>query len=125
MRGIAIDSRLTEPGDLFVALPGDPGPRFQATSRSDRDGHDFVPHAVANGAVAVLVHRDVDTRRGARDSRGRPVTGCDHVGRALGLGRAGRERLNTPVVAVTGSSGKTTLRHFAATAIALRDRPAA
>ena len=52
VRGIAIDSRLTEPGDLFVALPGDPGPRFQATSRSDRDGHDFVPHAVENGALS-------------------------------------------------------------------------
>ena len=117
MRGIAIDSRLTEPGDLFVALPGDPGPRFQATSRSDRDGHDFVPHAVANGAVAVLVHCDVDTRRGAADPAVAQLRVADTLDGLWALGRAGRERLNTPVVAVTGSSGKTTFKTFAATAL--------
>ena len=117
VRGIAIDSRLTEPGDLFVALPGDPGPRFQATSRSDRDGHDFVPHAVENGAVAVLVHRDVNTRRGAADPAVAQLRVADTLDGLWALGRAGRERLNTPVVAVTGSSGKTTFKTFAATAL--------
>ena len=116
VRGIAIDSRLTEPGDLFVALPGDPGPRFQATSRSDRDGHDFVPHAVENGAVAVLVHRDVDTQRSA-GSEVAQLRVADTLDGLWAVGCAGRARVNGPVVAVTGSSGKTTFKTFAAAAL--------
>ena len=114
VRGIAIDSRLTEPGDLFVALPGDPWPRFQATSRSDRDGHDFVPHAVENGAVAVLVHRDVDTADATTVAQLRVADTLDGL---WALGRAGRARIDCPVVAVTGSSGKTTFKTFAAAAL--------
>ena len=38
--GISIDSRTLKAGDLFVALHGDPGPRFFSSHRSDRDGHD-------------------------------------------------------------------------------------
>ncbi|MCY4012290.1 MAG: UDP-N-acetylmuramoyl-tripeptide--D-alanyl-D-alanine ligase [Gammaproteobacteria bacterium] len=111
VRGVAIDSRLTEPGDLFVALPGDPGPRFQATVRSDRDGHDFVPHAVENGAVAVLVHRAI------ADPGIPQLRVADTLDGLWSLGRAGRERLDGPVVAVTGSSGKTTFKSFAAAAL--------
>ncbi len=47
--GIHADSRLVEPGDLFVAIPG-----------VDVDGHRFVGEAVAAGAVAVLGERPVD-----------------------------------------------------------------
>ena len=41
--GITADSRLVEPGDLYVALPG-----------AARHGASFVPDALAAGAVAVL-----------------------------------------------------------------------
>ena len=37
--GISIDSRSIQPGDLFIALTGDPGPRFNVSHRSERDGH--------------------------------------------------------------------------------------
>ena len=47
--GGAVDSRLVEPGNLFVALPGE-----------HVDGHDFVPAALAAGAAGVLVSRPVD-----------------------------------------------------------------
>ena len=46
--GVGIDSRGIGPGELFIALPGDPGPRFNASSRSQRDGHDYVGHARRN-----------------------------------------------------------------------------
>ena len=108
--GVSIDSRRTKPGDLFVALPGDPGPRFQATARSDRDGHDYVGHAVANGAVAVLVNRPVEVAAPQ-------LQVADTMDGLWDLGRAARARLDAPVVAVTGSSGKTTFKSFAATAI--------
>lgn len=108
--GIGIDSRLTEPGDLFVALSGDPGPRFQASTRSDRDGHDYAKNAVEKGAVAVLAHRDGDY--------GAPTLMVkDTLDGLWDIGRAARRRLDGPVVAVTGSSGKTTFKSFAAAAL--------
>jgi UDP-N-acetylmuramoyl-L-alanyl-D-glutamate--2,6-diaminopimelate ligase len=48
IRGIAIDSRLARPGDLFVALRG-----------GSQDGHEFIPAAVENGAAAVVGERDL------------------------------------------------------------------
>ena len=105
--GVSIDSRRTAPGDLFIALAGDPGPRFRPSARSSRDGHDFARHAVAAGAVAVLAHRPSDY--------GAPTLRVGDTLDALwALGRAGRARFSGPVVAVTGSSGKTTFKGFAA-----------
>ncbi len=108
--GVGIDSRLTEPGDLFVALAGDPGPRFQATARSDRDGHDYARNAAEKGAVAVLAHRKGDY--------GAPTLMVEDTLDGLwDIGRAARQRLDGPAVAVTGSSGKTTFKSFAAAAL--------
>jgi UDP-N-acetylmuramoyl-tripeptide--D-alanyl-D-alanine ligase len=52
--GISIDTRTLQKGDLFVALRGDPGPRFNTDSRSDRDGHDFIAAARRGGASTIL-----------------------------------------------------------------------
>lgn len=108
--GISIDSRKVEPGDLFVALTGDPGPRFNPSHRSDRDGHDFIDAALANGAVGVLAH---DGR--SRSAPQLQVT--DTLDALWALGAAARARLRGPVVAVTGSSGKTTAKAFLAAAL--------
>ncbi|HEY5646784.1 MAG TPA: UDP-N-acetylmuramoyl-tripeptide--D-alanyl-D-alanine ligase [Pseudomonadales bacterium] len=108
--GIAFDSRKVAPGDLFVALSGDPGPRFNPSHRSDRDGHDFIDAAVAAGAVGVLAH----------DGRARQVPQlqvADTLDGLWALGRAARQRLRCPVVAVTGSSGKTTVKGMLAAAL--------
>ena len=59
--GISIDTRSLQPGDLFVALRGDPGPRFNTDSRTDRDGHDFIGDAQARGAVGALTQRPTGT----------------------------------------------------------------
>lgn len=91
---VVIDSRQVEPGDLFVALPGE-----------RVDGHDFAAHAVAAGAVAAVVGRAV------------PVPGLlvDDPRQALArLARAVVERVAPTVVAVTGSSGKTTTKDLLA-----------
>lgn len=108
--GIAIDSRLLATGDLFVALLGDPGPRFHASSSSERDGHDFVADAIRRGAAGVLVHRD--ERYGAPTLRV-----PDTLDGIWTLGRHRRGRLACPVAAVTGSSGKTTCKEFLAAAL--------
>ena len=64
IRGAAVDSRVVEPGQVFVALPGE-----------HVDGHAFVDQAIARGAAAVLVSRPhrrpvVDRRRDRRSCRG-------------------------------------------------------
>ena len=111
---IVIDSRIVQPGDLFVALRG---PRF--------DGHDFVGEVLKNGAVAAVVERKADLKVGLYDtgSRGGGEAGSRRGG-PLGpptlievddtlqalqdLARAVRIESRARVIAITGSAGKTT-----------------
>lgn len=96
--GIDIDSRALRAGDLFVALAG------------ERDGHDFVPAAVTAGASGVLVARD-----GAWGVPSLRVQ--DTLDGLRAIARAGRARLQGQLVAITGSSGKTTLKTLLADAL--------
>lgn len=92
--GAFIDSRQPRPGALFVPIV------------AARDGHDFMAHAIAGGAAAVLI------------GPGRPVpdaevTVVEVEDTLVALGRLGarsRDRLEGPVVSITGSNGKTTTR---------------
>lgn len=109
--GVGIDSRSLVAGDLFVALPGDPGPRFKASSTSSRDGHDYIGHAARQGASGALVHR-------GGDHGGLPVLRVEDTLDGLwSIARHRRRELDGAVVAVTGSSGKTTLKGFLAEAL--------
>ena len=56
---VHMDSRTIEPGDLFVALSGDPGARFNPSYRSSVDGHDFVEQAFQAGAAGVVQTHEV------------------------------------------------------------------
>lgn len=103
--GIDFDSRTIGPNELFLALPGDPGPRFNVLQRTDRDGHDFVHSAQANGAVGALVHREIDSQIGLLKV---PNT----IDALWQIARYRRDQFQAPVIAVTGSSGKTTLKSF-------------
>ena len=91
------DSRSLRAGDLFVALRGE---RF--------DAHDFLPQARAAGAAAVLAER------GVADS-GLPGLQVADAGQALQqLARGWRAGLQLPLIAVTGSNGKTTVTQMIA-----------
>jgi UDP-N-acetylmuramoyl-tripeptide--D-alanyl-D-alanine ligase len=91
--GVAIDTRLLAPGDLFVALQG------------ERDGHDFVAEAFAKGAAGALVSRDV--------AAAGPVLRVDDTLAALTrLAEFARARARAKIVAVTGSVGKTTTKEM-------------
>jgi UDP-N-acetylmuramoyl-tripeptide--D-alanyl-D-alanine ligase len=98
---ISTDSRTAGPGDLFVALKGD---RF--------DAHDFL-HEVANRHVsAVLVSRSPGDWR-------IPALRVDDTRTALGaLALGWRRRFTLPLVAVTGSNGKTTVKEMIASIFA-------
>ncbi len=91
--GAGIDSRTISPGALFVPV------------RGDRDGHDFVPAAVAAGAGGYL------TAAGRRVG-GAFAIGVEDTEAALwGIGVLARTRV-PEVVAITGSVGKTTTKDF-------------
>jgi UDP-N-acetylmuramoyl-tripeptide--D-alanyl-D-alanine ligase len=93
------DTRTIAPGDLFVALAGE---RF--------DGHDFVREALARGAVAALVRNDR-----VRELAGAPLVAVPDTLAALGaLAAHWRRRFELPVVAVSGSNGKTTTKEMVA-----------
>ena len=103
--GIHFDSRLIQSGDLFIPLPGDPGPRFNVVTRSDRDGHDFISNAIDNGAIGVITKQDIEAEVPTVRVR-------DTIDALWTLGKFRRDELKCPVVAITGSSGKTTLKNF-------------
>ena len=94
-----LDSRAVETGGLFVALAGE-----------HVDGHDFAARAVDAGAAAVLASRDA----------GVPGVVVPDVTRALGLlaRHVLAEREDVHVVALTGSSGKTSVKDLLAHVLA-------
>ena len=95
--GVSIDSRAITAGDLFVALVG---PRF--------DGHDYLDDVAAKGAVAALVQREVP-------GSALPQLVVADTRLALGqLGALNRAMFSRPVAAITGSSGKTTVKEMLA-----------
>ncbi|MBA59025.1 MAG: hypothetical protein CMQ40_07615 [Gammaproteobacteria bacterium] len=101
--GVSIDSRTLRPGDLFIALSGNSGSNFAEAGNVFRDGHDFIGDAINSGAAAVM------------SSRGEPdqyesIQVSDTFSGLWDLGRAGRARMQAPVIAITGSNGKTTAR---------------
>lgn len=96
VRGYSIDSRTLQPGDLFFAIQGEL-----------RDGHDFVGDALGRGASAAVVRES--------HTGGGPVVRVPDTSAALArLAARVRRRWGRPVVAVTGSAGKTTTKDAAA-----------
>ena len=105
IQGLCIDSRGVQPGDLFIALAGDPGLRFHGTGAASRDGHEFVAAAVSNGASGVMLSQAMTPAVPVLQVR-------DTLDGLWQLGQAGRQRMQGLVVGITGSSGKTTARQW-------------
>lgn len=117
---VGVDSRNLAPGALFVALPGDPGPRFNPGYRSNVDGHDFVANAAAAGAAGALVHKTRSELCSGNSSipKNFPLIQVNDTYDGLwALGRLARARITGDVIAVTGSSGKTTAKNFLSRAL--------
>ncbi len=104
MSGVAIDTRVLQPGDLFVAIRGE-----------RVDGHDFGSQALAAGAVAALVERRLDIDL--------PQVLVNNTQLALGdLASAVRAQRQARVVGITGSNGKTTVKSLVASILSLHGR---
>ncbi|MGI0492691.1 UDP-N-acetylmuramoyl-tripeptide--D-alanyl-D-alanine ligase [Alkalinema pantanalense CENA528] len=97
--GLTTDSRTIQPGQLFLALRGE---RF--------DGHQFVETAIAQGAVAAIVDRQYPVADSAL-----PLIQVDDTLKAYqAIGRWWRQQFNIPVIGITGSVGKTTMKELVA-----------
>lgn len=107
VQSISTDSRNLVSGDAFVALRGD---RF--------DGHGFVETAAAAGATVAIVDQAFELTESLRQ-----VGHCsilqveDTLAAYQALGRYWRQQFTGPVVAVTGSVGKTTMKELIAAAL--------
>jgi len=98
---VSTDSRTAGPGDLFVAIKGD---RF--------DAHNFLPQVAQRGIAAALVTR-------TPDDFSVPAIKVKDTRVALGaLAHGWRKRFTLPLVAVTGSNGKTTVKEMIASIFA-------
>ncbi len=98
LASVSTDTRSLSPGALFVAIAGE-----------HYDGHDFLPQAIDQGAAAALVSRNGGTALEV------PTIHVDDTVRALGaLAQARRECFKGPVIAITGSNGKTTTKEMCA-----------
>jgi len=98
---VSTDSRTAGRGDLFIAIKGD---RF--------DAHNFLPQIAQRGVAAVLVTRTPDDFQV-------PAIKVKDTREALGaLGHGWRKRFTIPLIAVTGSNGKTTVKEMIASIFA-------
>ena len=99
---ISTDTRTLEVNDLFLALEGE---RF--------DGHKFVEQALASGAIAAITRHDAITDDIPR------IEVKDTLMAYQAIGRWWRQQLGLPVVAITGSVGKTTTKELISAALGL------
>lgn len=104
IRGVSTDSRKNAEGSLFVPLKGD-----------NFDGHHFVSQAVENGALATLWKKDAPLPQ-----LDIPVILVEDPLTALqAMARAYREELGIPIVAITGSNGKTTTKDLVSSVLSV------
>lgn len=109
IRNVTIDSRNVKKGSLFIAIKG-----------KNFDGHSFIRQALKNGAGAVLINHkrlaefyDIDL----------PIITVKNTTKALGdIARLWRRKLNMQVIALTGSSGKTSTKDIMATLLSKKYR---
>ena len=103
--GIATDTRTLEGGEVFLALRGD-----------NFDGHQFVAKARDFGAIAAVVDRDWQ-----EELPNCPLLRVDDTLKAYqSIAAWWRDQFSIPIVAVTGSVGKTTVKELIATVLSTR-----
>lgn len=103
-RSVVIDSREAQPGSLFIALRGE-----------RTDGHRYIDDALARGANALLVDRDVEAPGSVAVLRvNDPLSALQQAGAEW------RQQQRARVVGITGSVGKTTVREATAQLLGTR-----
>ena len=105
--GITTDTRSLKPGEIFLALRGE-----------KYDGHDFVEVAVAQGVIAAITDRKVGSQ-----FRQIPQLQVEDTLKAYQqIARWWRDQFDIPVIAVTGSVGKTTTKELIAAVLSTQGK---
>ena len=95
-----IDSRKIQKNDVFIAIKGD-----------RCDGHDYIDEAIALGASLIIVSDNIDIASGCNTM----IIKVNNTIKSLGLlAKALLERIHVPIIAITGSNGKTTTKDLIA-----------
>ncbi len=111
VRGAAVDSRLTRPGELFVALPGE-----------RTDGHRFLREAVMAGAAALIVSSDPDDATLALLGDVTIVAVSNPIAALQAIAAGWRARFAPLVVGITGSIAKTSTKEAIASVLSAHGR---
>ena len=90
---IKTDTRKVQKGDIFIALKG-----------NNYDGHDYVEEAINKGCIACIVDRDIDNSKCIKVN--------DTYECLYDIGKYIRNKYNIPLIAITGSNGKTTTKEL-------------
>ncbi|MCX7994595.1 MAG: UDP-N-acetylmuramoyl-tripeptide--D-alanyl-D-alanine ligase [candidate division WOR-3 bacterium] len=101
VRGVSIDSRTVMPGELFFALKGE-----------NTDGHQYTNEAMKKGAVAVVVQR--------RTNVPNEILVNDTLFALGELALYYRSHFSIPIVAITGTNGKTTVKNLVASILSTK-----
>lgn len=98
--GISTDSRTIKTGDFFIPLQGE---KF--------DGHNFIPEAIAKGAIGTLVEKGKKISREKKNNF--IIVEVENTLEALqNIAHYNRKKFNPLVIAITGSNGKTTTKEM-------------
>jgi UDP-N-acetylmuramoyl-tripeptide--D-alanyl-D-alanine ligase len=108
---ITTDTRKIETGDLFIALRGE-----------NFDGAEFAADALQKGAAAVLVGAPLSksVEKALKNAEGAVLTVPDTLAAYQAIAHAWRMKFGVPVVAITGSNGKTTTKDLTAAVLSAR-----
>ncbi|HNQ67440.1 MAG TPA: UDP-N-acetylmuramoyl-tripeptide--D-alanyl-D-alanine ligase [Bacteroidales bacterium] len=104
-RKISTDSRILQPGSIFFALKGD-----------NFDGNDFVTNAIYNGCLAAIT-----SKKSLADDK-KIFYVPDTLKELQNLANYHRRKLNIPIIAITGTNGKTTTKELIASVLAQKTR---
>ena len=103
----SIDTRTIKAGEIFIALPG-----------AQQDGHDFLQHAISNGAVGLIIQKNkrslLELVDGAVLKKLFVMVVPDTLQGLIRMARAWRAQFTYPVIGVTGSVGKTSTKELIA-----------
>ena len=108
---ITTDTRKISNGDLFIALRGE-----------NFDGADFAADALNKGAAAVLIAEPISdpVQKALKKAKGAVLTVADTLTAYQAIAHAWRIKFDIPVVAITGSNGKTTTKDLTAAVLSGR-----
>src|SRR6266436_513372 len=112
----SIDSRTAGEGELFFAL-SQPDYERAGFNGTFADAHDFIPQALANGAVAAVARR-ARVRGDLQVVADRLLLVDDVIAALQRLARKVYEQWGRPVIGITGSAGKTTTKELTAQVLA-------